>query len=280
MSRIPYTGSVDLARAAARTRIVRRGLWLSLAGLVVATALVARRPHLDEPPFFAPTAGGIVTLDLSASTTSDTYARIYESLRQLIARGGRYGLVVFSNTAYEALPPGTPASALVPLLRYFSAPTAAPGEQPAFAANPWGAGGFTSGTEISTGLDLARRIELRHGVRRPAVVLISDLQDDPNDLQRLTAVLNDYQIENARLRIIALNADPSDLARFQGLITGASAIIPAGLPTPGATAVPGARFPTWLVILTVATAAMLATVELRSARLRWGAGAARAEAAP
>ena len=55
-------------------------------------------------------------LDLSASITADTYSRIHQTLQQLVARGGRYGLVVFSNIAYEALPPGTPASALEPIV--------------------------------------------------------------------------------------------------------------------------------------------------------------------
>ncbi|HVW89919.1 MAG TPA: vWA domain-containing protein [Gaiellaceae bacterium] len=274
--RIPYTEPSDLGRAIRRTRLVRIGLWCALVALVLATAFAARRPHQAVQPLLAPNAGGVVVLDLSASITSDTYARIHQSLAQLVARGGRYGLVVFSNTAYEAYPPGLPASALEPLVRYFAVPTPAPGEQPSFPANPWGAGGFTSGTEISTGLDLARRIELANGVRRPAVVLISDLQDDPNDLQRLTAVLEEYQVAKARLRIIALNADPSDLARFRGLIGTASSIIPAGLPGQSPLPREHASFPLGLVLLALAGAALLAALALWSARLRWAAGTGEA----
>jgi hypothetical protein len=267
---IPYTGAVELVRLAARATLFRAALWVTLAALVVATAALACHPRANVQPLLTPSAGGMVVFDLSASITSDTYSRIHETLQQLVARGGRYGLVVFSNTAYEALPPGTPASALEPLVRYFAVPKTAPGEQPSFPANPWGAAGFTAGTEISAGLDLARRIELANGVKQPSVVLISDLQDDPNDLQRLTAVLNEYQVENAHLRAVALNADPSDLARFRGLIGKASSIIPAGLSGSSKVAPPHTRFPTWLVLLTLVVAALLAATELRSARLRWG----------
>jgi hypothetical protein len=240
--------------------------------LVLAAALVARRPHSTLPPYLPPTAGGVVVLDLSASITSDTYSRIHQTLQQLVARGGRYGLVVFSNTAYEALPPGTPSSMLEPLVRYFALPkTTSPGEQPSFPVNPWSAS-FTSGTSISSGLDLARTIELQHGARHPAVVLISDLADDPNDIQRLTAVLTAYKAQGVKLRIIALNPDPGDVVYFKRLISNASSIIPAGLSTSNAAppTVPATSFPTWLIIVAIALAGVLAFNEIHSARLRWG----------
>ena len=147
---------------------MRVTLAVALVALVLAAALVARHPHSSAAAVRSRRrTGGVVVLDLSASITSDTYSRIHESLTELVARGGRYGLVVFSNIAYEALPPGTPglgarsrssATSTVPT-------NTPPGEQPTFPANPWTAS-FTSGTSISTGLDLARTIELAHGRRR------------------------------------------------------------------------------------------------------------------
>jgi hypothetical protein len=186
MRAIPYAGVQAFRTLAARTALVRALLAVVLVVLVLAAALSVRSPHAAAQPFLPPRAGGVVVLDLSASITSDTYSRIHNTLAQLVSRGGRYGLVVFSNVAYEALPPGSPASALAPLIRYFAVPSkVAPGEQPTFPVNPWTAS-FTSGTAISAGLDLARRIELQSHVRRPAVVLVSDLADDPNDIQRLS----------------------------------------------------------------------------------------------
>jgi len=272
MKEIPYAGTASLARQAARTQLVRVLLWVALVVLVVLTALAARHPRASAQPYVPPAAGGIVVLDLSASITSDTYSRIHQTLQQLVARGGRYGLVVFSSDAYEALPPGTPASALEPIVRYFAVPRkVVPGEQPSFPANPWGAGNFTSGTEISLGLDLARRIELADHAPHPAVVLISDLQDDPNDLSRLNAVAAEYKLEHIRSTAIALNAAPEDIARFKGLFGTAISIIPAGLSNPtGTVPPPHTAFPTWLVVLTAVVALLLGAVEVRSARLRWG----------
>jgi hypothetical protein len=275
---VPYVGVQALARLAARTALVRVVLVVVLLGFAVAAAAAARRPHVDKQPFVSPTAGGIVVLDLSASITSDTYSRIHRTLQELVARGGRYGLVVFSNIAYEALPPGTPASALEPLVRYFTVPDkVAPGEQPTFPVNPWSSS-FTSGTAISSGLGLARSIELAGRTAHPAVVLVSDLADDPSDIQRLTAVLNTYRSEGIRLRVIALNAAPSDEAYFTRLIGNASAIIPAA-PSgrdQGAVAAPRSSFPTWLVCLSLVVVVLLGANELRSARLRWGGGSAEA----
>jgi hypothetical protein len=241
----------------------------ALAALIFAAAASARHPKLDRAPIVPATAGGMLVLDLSASISSDTFSRIGATLADLSARGGRYGLVVFSSTAYEALPPGTPASALKPLVRYFQLPKrATPGEQPAYPTNPWSKS-FTAGTQIAVGLELARRVELARHARHPSVVLISDLADDPNDLSRLTAELEDYKANGIRLTVIPLNAAQGDLARFVGV---AKRFIPA--PTleqrPGAGRPPRTRFPVVLVLLIVATALLLAANELRAARLRWG----------
>jgi hypothetical protein len=272
MTRIPYAGAHEFGRLAARTKLVRVALAVVLVALVLAAAASARHPRAAAQPLVSPRAGGVVVLDLSASITADTYSRIHESLQELVARGGRYGLVVFSNVAYEALPPGTPASALEPIVRYFTLPSVTPaGEQPQFPTNPWTAS-FTSGTEISNALDLARSIELANHTRHPAVVLISDLADDPNDFQRLDTVLNEYHAEGVQLRVIALNADPNDLQRFKGLIGKASSIIPAGLTgaNPNAVKPPTTSFPTALVVLAVLVAVLLGLNELRAARLSWG----------
>ena len=77
-------------------------------------------------------------LDVSASISADTYSRIGATLSSLARSGGRYGLVVFSDQAYEALPPGTPASDLRPLVRYFTLPPAHGGFAPDVPAEPVG----------------------------------------------------------------------------------------------------------------------------------------------
>jgi hypothetical protein len=272
VSWIPYAGAQALARIAARTMVARVVLGVALVALVLAAAAAARHPQLNKQPLISPNAGGMIVLDLSASVGTDTFSRIGESLTELVAKGGRYGLVVFSSSAYEALPPGTPASALRPLIRYFTLPKEVPaGEQATFPTNPW-TSSFTEGTQISKGLDLARMIELNEHAKHPAVVLISDLADDPTDQQRLPGELQAYKRAKIHLSIVALNAAPNDERFFEQLLGSAATVTAAALPgqRPGAAAAPHASFPTWVVILAIAVASLLAANELRSARLRWG----------
>ena len=146
--------------------------------------------------------------------------------------------------------------------------------------NPWTAT-FTSGTEISAALDLARTIVLAEHVPHPAVLLISDLAETPTDVQRLTAVLGEYSASGVALRVVALNAAPNDTAFFQRLIGKASAVIPAQLRHRArlrAAVPPATGFPTTLVALSILAALLLALNELWSARLRFGAAPGGVEA--
>jgi hypothetical protein len=268
---IPYAGLRAFAQIAARTTLARAVLSVVLIALVLVTAAAARHPQLNEPRFTPPRAGGIVVLDLSASISADTYSRIGQTLRQIVRRGGRYGLVVFSNTAYEALPPGTPASALQPLERYFTLLPAIPGEQPGFPNNPW-ANSFTSGTKISAGLGLALELLGTDRIKHPAVVLVSDLGDASSDVAQLQGVLAVYKAKKIPFTIVSLNAAANDEAVFTAALGPDLSVLQGALPGSHPTAQGGAtaRFPRRLLILTILVAALLAANELRSARLRWG----------
>jgi hypothetical protein len=210
-------------------------------------------------------------LDLSASISSDTFSRIGETLRKLVATGGRYGLVVFSNVAYEALPPGTPASALRPLIRYFTVPASATGSV-ALPTNPW-THSFSSGTRISAGLDLAHRILVADGLIRSRVLLISDLNDDPEDVQRLNEVATaeyGHGRGHTPLRVVALNASPDDEAFFERIAGTALAEAAPAPPRPAPPpSVPPGDLSIWLVLAIAATAVALAVHGMWSARLRW-----------
>jgi hypothetical protein len=179
--------------------------------------------------------------------------------------------VIFSNVAYQALPPGSPASALSPLVRYFTLPTrTGPGGATALPTNPW-TRSFSDGTRISAGLDLAHRIVLADGLPRARVVLISDLADDPVDLQRLNEVVSaEYGHGRTPLSVVALNAAPQDEAFFE---RAAGAAIAQTSPAPARPAAPTAsppgRVPVPLVVAIVATLLALAAHGLWGARLRW-----------
>jgi hypothetical protein len=272
MKALPVPGAAALSRAARRTRLVRTALALALIVLVLLASAAARHPGVRQPSALPVRSGDMIVLDLSASISSDTFSRIGETLRKLVATGGRYGLVVFSNVAYEALPPGSPASALRPLVRYFTIPEQpGPGGAAALPTNPW-THSFSSGTRISAGLDLAHRILVANGLSRSRVVLISDLADDPADLQRLNEVaVGEYGRGRTPLAVVALNASPADEAFFSRL--GGTKVAEAS-PAPARPSAPPivapSKLPVGLAAAVVATLLALAIYRLWAARLRWG----------
>jgi hypothetical protein len=267
---IPLTGGEALQRAAHRTTAVRVAGALVLVGLALAALVLSRHPHLHKVQFLPPQSNGIVVLDLSASISSDAYARLAATLDQVDATNGRYGLVLFSDTAYEALPPGTPAEALRPLTRFFAVPKQTePGVAPVFPTNPW-TEAFSSGTRISSGLDLARSILLDGHLRRPAVLLVSDLDDDPADVPQLASVALAYRHEGISLHVVGLNPSPEDEQLFRRLVKGTGSFARAGLPGERRGS-GGVAFPAWLAALALALAAGLAANEVWLARLTWAA---------
>jgi hypothetical protein len=271
MRALPVPGSGRFTGVARRTALIRGVLAAVVLALVIATALAARHPGVRQPSSLPVRSGDMIVLDVSASISPDTFSRIGETLRKLVATNGRYGLVVFSNVAYEALPPGSPASALRPLIRYFTVPPA-PGGAAALPTNPWTLG-FSSGTRISAALDLAHRLLLANKLPHARVVLVSDLADDPEDVQRLNEVLvSEYGSGRGHtpLRVVALNAAPDDEAFFErvaGAATAEAAPAPARPAAPTARAASALRWT--LVAAIVATALLLAAHELWAARLRW-----------
>ena len=89
-------------------------------------------------------------------------------LQRLRRDGGDAGLVLFSDTAYQALPPGTPVAELGPFERFFRvAPPTTPGLQPQPPRSPW-TSSFSAGTRISTGLSLALDVLQRDHVAQAA----------------------------------------------------------------------------------------------------------------
>jgi len=266
-------GANALSRPARRTAVVGGALAVALVVLVILAAAAGRHPQVRRPASLPVRSGDLIVLDLSASISSDTFSRIGETLRKLVASGGRYGLVVFSNVAYEALPPGSPASALRPLIRYFTVPApTGPGAASALPTNPWTLS-FSSGTRISAGLDLSHRILVAHRLTRSRVVLISDLADDANDLQRLNEVATtEYGRGRTPLSVVALNAAPSDEAFFAGLagtsVADASAAPAHAAPVPS---IPPSSLSVALAAAIVATLLALAVHGVWAARLRFGA---------
>ena len=183
MNAVPFTGAPCLRAPSRRER--RSFAWVLGVALVVLVLVAAAAPRgirsSTSRASLPVRSGDMIVLDLSASISSDTFSRIGETLRRARRDSdGRYGLVVFSNVAYEALPPGTPASALRPLDPLLHAPGAdGPGrgadlpDESVERARSAAARGSRPGSTWRTG-SCSRTTS-----RRSRVVLISDLADDP-----------------------------------------------------------------------------------------------------
>jgi hypothetical protein len=264
---IPLADAQALRPRARVTAAVMSALALGALVCAVAFALVSRNPRTRTFVPLPAHTNGVVVLDLSASISSDTFSRIGGTLLTLSRSGGRFGLIVFSGGAYEALPPGTPASDLAPLIRYFTLPQqTVPGFQPTFPTNPW-SNTFTAGTNISSGLELATRIAVSQSPRA-TVVLVSDLDDDPGDLAALATVLLTDRREGVPVRIVGLNPTPTDIDFFRNVLGPQVPIVEAptlNAPPPENTT----PFPWALVALTVAAAAALAARAAWAPRLDW-----------
>jgi hypothetical protein len=266
-ARIPLADAGALRRPWQRTTVIRAVLVSLLVMLVLVTALQASRDRARPLSFLPRSSNGIVVLDLSASISSDTFDRIGQTLEELAATRGRYGLVVFSDVAYQALPPGTPSGELRAYARYFRAPEqSTPGLAPAFPVNPW-TNSFSAGTRISAGLGLALRVIDRQQLSHPGVVLVSDLDDDPGDAGNVSSVIAAYRHADVQLHIVALNPSPEDRDLYQRLLGAATEITPARLPSEAHST--RAPFPTTLALLAAVVTLVLAGHELYAARLTW-----------
>lgn len=244
--------AVPLADAPA---FARRGMLVKLLRIAVAAAVVvgalialavAQALRVTPAAPLPPGGSGIVVLDLSASISSDTYARIAATLDGLIRSHGQYGLVLFSDTAYQALPPGTPAAELRPFRRFFAVPPQTrPGALPELPSSPWAAS-FSSGTRISTGLELALDVVRADRLAHPAVLLVSDLDDDTGDIERVARVAGAYRRARIPLHVVGLNADPEDAAFLRGLLPPEGSFTAAGLPGDAAAGL--ARSTSWPLV--------------------------------
>jgi hypothetical protein len=268
---IPLTDAVLFRRAAGRTTLLLAAI-VALAAAGSAWAIVESARLEPQPRFLPSNTSGIVVLDVSASISEDTYARIRETLRRLVATESRFGLVVFSDVAYEALPPGTPAAELEPFQRLFEFGRRGESESEATvpAVNPLTTS-FSGGTRISTGLSLARRILRRDEIRDGGVLLISDLSDDRSDVNALQDELIRYSRRGVPLRVIALNPAPEDAKYFERLLGDPDYVVPAvraGEAGEGAGGF-GGSIPLVLLGLGVGLLVVLAVGEHVSGRLVW-----------
>ena len=256
---IPLADARTFRRRAVATRIVLAALAAAAAAAAVGVLLASRFSQALTLVLLPSNANVVIVIDLSASI--DSFSPIGATLGALSRSGDHVGLVLFSDDAYEALPAGTPAADLVPVVRYFT--QTAPGLYP---LNPWGST-FTGGTNISAGMGMA--IEMAVAQRpRAAVMLISDLDDSPDNLPALTALGAVAQHDRVPIRIVGLSPSRANAAYFRNVFGRSASIVEAP------TSAQAARqeqtpFPWMLVALTVVAATALGLREAWAPQLVW-----------
>ena len=263
---IPLADAQPFRRSAARTRLVRT----TLAVGALAAAVVAFATALGDPPVSVVTlpAGtdGIVVLDISASVSTSASRRLASTLDQLAHSKGRYGLVLFSDTAYLALPPGSPAAELRPFTRFFGVTTKGADGRPRTPKSPWSSQ-FSAGTSIAQGLRLGLNVA-RAEEGRTAVLLVSDLDASAMDVGGIASVLLEYRHVGVPLYVVALDPEPRDRATFAALLASPDALTVA--PDPLTSVVPESRVRDGrLIVAALLTGVLLAGLLAVTARLRW-----------
>jgi hypothetical protein len=277
----PLTPVRSLRGASGRLTALRAALAALLAACLALAAAQLGRPQDGYTDLLSDSEATVVVLDVSASVSELVYREIARTLRGLVDTAGdsrRIGLVVFSDVAVEALPPGSRAAELEPYVRYFlpkrelgasrkpsyyraAGPTAqAPIPYP---QNPWFRR-FSGGTHISTGLAAAREALARDAGGAGRVLLLSDLAEAREDLgplaEELAAFSRDPRLE---LEIVALPpATEVELALFRRTLGSDAEIRVSTELATGASPGGGAAFPVWAAILAGLAALGLAANEL------------------
>lgn len=204
---LPYGELWTLRRPVLRTTAFRAVLGVALVGVALAALAVARSRDARPDPLLPAGTTGMIVIDLSAS--AGAHPQVGELFRRVAAADDPTGVLVFSDLAYELLPPGTPGRDLAPMIRFFKEEA---------AVNPW-AETFSAGTRISAGLEAAQAALERDGIERGSILLVSDLEFFQDDLSRLTAVLTALRREGVELRILPLGAR-EDKRRFFERVAG------------------------------------------------------------
>ena len=265
---IPLGDADAFGRGVRTLRLVRWAIVVVLVAAALLAFLAALRLRPAEASPLPASSTGIVVLDVSASISSDTYARIAATLARLERSDRTYGLVLFSDTAYLALPPNTPSDELRPFVRFFRVPQASsPGALPEPPRSPW-TDAFSGGTRISTGLSLALDLIRENRLARPAVLLVSDLDDDTGDLDRVAQLAVAYRRAGIGLHVVGLNASPEDAAFIRRLLPGKGSFTQGALPGERSASVAG-ESTTWLVVAAILVAVALAAFSLTTRPLRW-----------
>lgn len=246
---IPLSDIRELRLPLLRTALMRIVLALLLLGLLAGAWMIVRDDDPGATASLIPgSEGGVIVLDLSASIGSTPHRRTANALRYVQETRQSFGMVIFSDVAYEVVPPGTASTEMRPFMRHFGRvrlyPCIRRGSRPCpggtfqvsedtsweeynrlveaasrggSRVNPW-ATTFRSGTRISRGLEAARETLRREGKSGLGVLLISDLDDSLFDEPQLTQTLIRFVQEGIPLKVVGLRPAEDDRELFRRVL--------------------------------------------------------------
>jgi hypothetical protein len=221
---IPLADAATLKDQLRRTTIVRLGLAALLVTLCGVTVWRAATTSPRTVSFLPAHTTTVVVIDQSRSIFVGAYRRIAQTLEKLTAVDVPVGLVAFSDTAYEMLPPGTRSAELTPLLRFYLKGQRGSNVDPQtdYLTSPWD-NVFSGGTNISTGLVLAQHILHRDHVENGTILLLSDLETSSEDqaalAQALISIRHDRYVQLRVVPLFPLAVDMDFFQRFFPLTT-------------------------------------------------------------
>jgi len=225
---IPVADVESLRPMWIRTTLVRLALACLLI-LVLALAFVSARVLEPAKASLLPEGtSAVVVLDVSLSVTDPVFRRIHNAIKMMSEGGQGVGLVVFSDVAYEMLPPGSAPEELKPMLRYFKARSVQDPNLAVYPLSPWSAG-FSAGTKISAGLEMADDVLEREKIENGSIVLVSDLDTAPSDEPGLSQVVANVQSKGIELRVVPLFAFEQDLTFFRQIVGKENLVTPPQL---------------------------------------------------
>ena len=208
--RLPYGELGMLRRPVLRATAFRLVLGAALIGVLVAAFVVALGRDARPDALLPAGTTGMIVLDLSASTGAQT--EVGELFRRIAAADEPTGVAVFSDGAYELVPPGTPGRDLAPMIRFFSE-----GPDGTVPRDPWSEH-FSGGTRVTAGIEQARASFERDRVARGSIVLVSDLEFVPEEIARLPALLAELRREGTELRVLPVEAREEQKRFFERVV--------------------------------------------------------------
>ena len=212
---VPLADLPRLHGAAQRTSLVRILIVAALAATLAWLFVVAKSAGAGRAAVFPEGAStGVVALDMSASISGPIYARVATTLRGIVNANQSVGLIMYSDTAYELLPPNSPPGAMLQFIPFF-VPLRYYGSTPVFGQTPWDT--FMGGTRVGEGLKMARLALKRAHVQHGAILLVSDLDDSNADQGLLEQEALQLRAEHIPVRIVPLFAAPRDRRLFAAL---------------------------------------------------------------